>query len=120
MTPAIVLHLAAALAALAVGIAILVRTKGTAAHKALGRVWVGAIAVTALVSFAIRGGGGFSWIHALSVWSLISVAMGIAAIRRGDTRGHRAWMLSLYAGTAIAGAFTLLPSRLLGKFFFGA
>lgn len=120
MTPAIVLHLAAALAALAVGIAILVRTKGTAAHKALGRVWVGAIAVTALVSFAIRGGGGFSWIHALSVWSLISVAMGVTAIRRGDTRGHRAWMLSLYAGTAIAGAFTLLPSRLLGKFFFGA
>jgi len=120
MTPAIALHLATALVALLVGLAILARTKGTAAHKALGRVWVGAIAVTALVSFAIRGDGDFSWIHALSVWSLISIAMGIAAIRRGNVRGHRVWMLSLYAGTAVAGAFTLLPSRLLGKFFFGA
>jgi uncharacterized membrane protein len=120
MTPAIGLHLATALAALVVGLAILARAKGTAAHKTLGRVWVGAVAATAIVSFAIRGDGGFSWIHALSVWSLISIAMGVAAIRRGNVQGHRAWMLSLYAGVAIAGAFTLLPSRLLGKFVFGA
>lgn len=120
MTPAIVLHLAAALVALFVGGAILARAKGTSVHRTLGRVWVGALAATALASFAIRGGGGFSWIHALSVWSLFSVAMGVTAIRRGNVRAHRAWMLNTYAGLTVAGTFTLLPSRLLGKFVFGA
>ncbi|MBM3510775.1 MAG: hypothetical protein FJX61_11665 [Alphaproteobacteria bacterium] len=70
MTPTIALHLAAALIALPLGIVMLIRTKGTASHKALGRVWVGVMAVTAASSFgieAITGGRGFSAIHLLAV-----------------------------------------------------
>jgi uncharacterized membrane protein len=118
MTPAIALHLVAALVALLAGIAILARAKGTPSHRLLGRVWVGAMAATALSSFAITYNGHFSWIHALSAWTLLSLVMGVRAIRAGRLAAHRGWMLNTYAGLAIAGAFTLLPSRLIGRFFF--
>jgi len=120
MTPFIALHLAFAVAALLAGIAILVRTKGTPSHRLLGRIWVGAMAVTALGSFAITGNGHLSWIHALSAWTLLSLVMGVRAIRANRLAAHRGWMLNTYAGLAIAGAFTLLPSRLIGRFFFAS
>ena len=60
MTPVIALHLAAAVAALLAGIVILVRIKGTPSHRLLRRVWVGAMAATALSSFAITSNGHFS------------------------------------------------------------
>ena len=44
----------------------------------------------------------------------------IWAIRRGDERMHKRSMLIVFASTAIAGAFTLLPSRIVGGFFFGS
>ena len=54
----------------------------------------------------------------MSAWTLLSLVMGVRMIRAGRVRAHRGWMLNTYAGLAIAGAFTLLPSRLLGQFFF--
>jgi len=122
VTPLIALHTACAIGAVSLGIAVLMRPKGTAAHKAVGRVWVGLMAATALSSFwilQIRDGAGFSPIHALSAITLAALARGVWAARKGYVRQHRINMLSAYAGAAIAGAFTLLPNRIIGGWLFG-
>jgi len=116
LTPAIAVHLIAATVALVLGAIVLARRKGTAAHRLLGRLWVGAMFVTAAGSFWIQAGGGFSWIHLLSAWTLIAVSIGFWQIRRARTRDHRRWMVSAYVGLAVAAVFTLLPNRLLGHF----
>lgn len=122
MTPLIALHTAAASFAVALGLLVLARPKGTQIHKAMGRVWVALMAATAISSFwimEIRDGAGFSPIHVLSAVVLIALARAIWAIRRGRVRTHRINMLSAFAGTVVAGAFTLLPDRIIGGYFFG-
>lgn len=122
MTPIIAFHLATALLALLLGLIVLLRPKGTPAHKAMGRVWGAAMAATAISSFGIMGirdGAGFSPIHILSVVVLVTLTSAVWSIRRGNVRAHAINMISAFAGTAIAGAFTLLPGRVLGDFFFG-
>jgi uncharacterized membrane protein len=122
LTTIIALHMTAALGALLLGIAVLLRPKGTRVHKAMGRVWVASMAATAISSFwilEIRDGAGFSPIHVLSVVTLIALARAIWAIRHGNARAHKINMISAFAGTAIAGAFTLLPGRIIGDFLFG-
>jgi uncharacterized membrane protein len=123
MTPLIAFHLTAAIAATILGAAVLLRPKGTPAHKAMGRVWVALMSATAISSFwilEIRDGAGFSPIHILSAVTLASLARAIWAIRHGNVRAHKINMISAFAGTAIAGAFTLLPNRILGGWLFGA
>ena len=121
MPSTVILHLAAALAALALGAAILVRRKGTPSHKALGRVWVGLMASVALSSFWIfelRRGAGPSWIHLLSVWTLVALAGALYAIRRGNVPAHRRFMIGTFVGLAGAGGFALAPGRVLYRFLF--
>jgi uncharacterized membrane protein len=122
LTPIIAIHTVLALAALALGIAILSRPKGTPSHKLLGRLWAGAMAVTALSSFGImelRHGAGFSPIHILSLITLAGLARAIYAIRHGNVIAHQRAMIATFAGGAIAGAFTLLPNRIIGGWIFG-
>ncbi|MFN4312070.1 MAG: DUF2306 domain-containing protein [Ferrovibrio sp.] len=119
--PAIHVHLAATLAALALGMAMLVRRKGTAWHKRLGWLWVLLMLTAAVSSFWITGvSGSFSPIHALSLLVLILVPAAVIAIRRGKVATHRKAMISLFIGALIIpGLFTLLPARLLGGLVFG-
>ena len=122
LEPVIALHVLAALAALALGAAVLARRKGTRGHRLLGRAWVLAMLATAASSFAIQAKafgidtplGRFGPIHLLSVVTIVTLASAIAAIRRGDLRSHRIGMASNYVALAVAGAFTLLPGRTLG------
>lgn len=121
MQPLIVFHLAFALAALALGGVVLVRRKGTASHKVLGRIWASLMAVVALSSFwifEIRHGAGPSFVHLLSVWTLISLACAIYFIRRGNVRAHRGFMIGTFLGLAGAGAGALAPGRALYRLFF--
>ena len=120
-TPIILAHLIAALAALALGALVLAQRKGTPLHKALGRLWVVLMLVTALSSFWIRGNGSFSWIHGLSVFTLFALAGAIWFARTGRIAHHRKTMLGVYTGgLVVAGLFTLLPQRLLGRLVWGA
>ena len=125
VTIAVMIHLGTALPALLLGPIILFRRKGDKRHKLLGRIWVGLMLVTAIASAFIRAPGagvagtGFSFIHIFTVWTLISVPMGLYFIRRGNQKAHRDTMTGLYAGLCIAGAFTLIPGRLLGNMVFG-
>jgi len=116
LTLPIAVHLAAALPALALGGAQLARRKGTLPHKTLGWVWVALMALVALSSFWIFGfdrGAGFSVIHLLSVWTLISLACAIWFIRRGNVRAHKYFMLGTFLGLAGAGLGAVAPGRFL-------
>jgi uncharacterized membrane protein len=107
-------HTAAATSALLVGAVLLARPKGTAVHRALGWGWVVLMAGVALVSFGIHGEH-YSWIHGLSVFTLLMLGMGVWHARRHRVRHHRKTMLGVYFGAlVIAGLFTLLPQRLIG------
>lgn len=118
------IHAFAAIAALLLGALVLFRRKGTALHKALGRVWAVLMLITAVSALfinEIRLIGPFSPIHIFSVVTFVGLAYGIGEIRRGNVRAHRATMQGLYFFALIlAGAFTLLPGRRMHDVLFGA
>jgi uncharacterized membrane protein len=115
-TPIMLLHSAAALSALTLGTYVFLRRKGDGAHRLAGRAWVALMLVTALSSFWIKGSGSFSWIHGLSILTLIALAAGIRFAVTGNIVRHRNVMRNLYVGgLVITGLFTLLPQRLLGR-----
>ena len=121
MSTLITLHAALAAAALAVGAAVLARRKGTASHKLLGRTWVALMVAVALSSFwifEIRSGAGPSPIHLLSAWTLISLALAVWFIRRGNVRAHRGFMIGTFVGLAAAAIGALAPGRALYRLFF--
>lgn len=115
----ILLHLAAALIAIALGLRNLMAEKGTPIHKKLGWIWVALMAGLSLVSFSIQeiNPGGFSWIHGLSIFVLINLVLAIRAIRQGKVARHRSIMLGVMAGLLIAGLFALAPGRAISGLF---
>jgi uncharacterized membrane protein len=116
----IAIHVFAASVALLGGALILMRTKGTASHRLLGRLWVGSMAVVALSSFwifEIRQGGGPSFIHLLSIWTLVSIALAVWFIRRGNVRAHKGFMVGTYLGLVGAGIGALAPGRALSSIY---
>jgi uncharacterized membrane protein len=118
MTPlsaAVIFHLVTALPAMVLGAFVLWRKKGTFLHKFLGRLWVALMLMTAVGSFGIKSSGQFSWIHILSVVTIVSIVAGLAAIRRHQRERHRRCMQGAYIGLMIAFVFTLAPSRFLGQ-----
>jgi uncharacterized membrane protein len=121
--PAIQLHTAVALLALILGALILCLRKGTALHRSLGRLWIGLMLGTALSSFFIHSINlfeGFSPIHLLSIVVIYSSIRAVQAARSGRISAHRAYVVNLYATALLgAGAFTLLPGRLMHQVVFG-
>jgi len=117
------IHVATALLALVLGPAAIWRRKRDGLHRALGYVWVTAMAATAISSFWITGLaliGPFGPIHVLSVIVLVSLTTGVRAAIRRDVTRHQRIMQSLYwRGLAIAGLFTLLPGRIMSDTLFG-
>lgn len=114
------LHLVSVIPALPLGAYVLLRRKGDALHRALGRIWAVLMLVAALPSLALHGiTGGFSPIHLLSLIVLVMVPRGIVQAIRHDIAGHRRTMTLTYLGLSVAGLFTLLPGRLLGTWLFG-
>ena len=115
------IHLAAVVPAVAIGIAQMVMTKGTRVHRWMGWTWVLAMVVVAVSSFWIlelRKGAGWSVIHLLSVWTLISLACAIWFIRRGNVRAHKGFMAGTLLGLAGAGLGALAPGRFLSVLHF--
>ncbi|MGE0428407.1 MAG: DUF2306 domain-containing protein [Hydrogenophaga sp.] len=131
LTPAIAIHLAAALAALAIGPLALWARRPAAGlprprlHRAAGYAWVTLMLVTAISAIFISDPhmpniAGFSLVHLLVPVVLGALFFAFRFLLRGNVRGHRITMLSLYlAGCVGAGAFTLLPHRTLGQLVWG-
>jgi len=116
------LHALLALGALVLGAAQLALPKGRLPHRAMGYVWVGLMAAIALSSFGIRElhPGSFSFIHAISLVTLVVLPFAVLHARRHRVRRHAIAMVSLFVGALIiAGAFTLLPGRIMGRMVFG-
>lgn len=121
-TPIILAHLAGAVTALVLGAAQLASPKGTPSHRARGYAWVTLMLGVSLSSFwimEIREGAGWSLIHLLSVWTLISLGVALWAIRRGNVRLHRGFMVGTFLGLIGAGLGAFAPDRLLNHWFLG-
>jgi uncharacterized membrane protein len=116
-TPVVLLHVWAAVAALAVGGLVFLRRKGTAAHGWLGRTWAVLMLAVAISSFWITGRDGlYSWVHGLSVFVTLAIPLAVYWAIRGRISAHRRLMAGLYlGGLVVAGLFTLSPDRLLGR-----
>ena len=120
MSPAIWIHLFAAVSAVTLTVLQLSLRKGSRLHKVTGYSWMGSMAVVAISSFGIREIGGplgLSWIHGLSLYTLIGLVAALHYARHGQVERHRKNVLYLVAGLLIAGAFTLVPGRRLGDYF---
>lgn len=117
---ALYIHVVTVVAALFLGAPILLMKKGTALHKALGRIWATLMMTTAITSFWLTGlTGGIGPIHIFSVVTLVSIPLAIYHIRKGNIIGHQRAMTGPYIGLFVAGLFSFLPGRMMGNLVFG-
>jgi uncharacterized membrane protein len=124
LTPIIAIHLAAALAATAIGPIALWARKGRTQrprlHRAAGYAWVTLMVATAVSAIFISGGNGPRWgsfglIHLLIPHTLGMLVVSFVLLARRNIVGHRQTMQYIYVGACVvAGGFTLLPNRFLG------
>ena len=113
----IVTHVTAALTSVVLGgYQVWRRPKGDARHRLLGRAWVVLILWTAVSSFWIRhiNEGAFSWLHVLSVVTLVTVTLGVVNAVRGNVAAHRGNMVGSWLGAVGAMvAATAVPGRMI-------
>ncbi len=96
----------------------MLRAKGSASHRLLGRVWVALMSLAAVSSFWLTGlSDGFSVIHPLSIWTLVAMALAIYFVRKGNVKSHKRFMVGTYLGLAGAGIGALMPGRTLFQVF---
>ena len=114
-------HLATIMLALGLTPVMLLRRKGDARHRMLGYVWVAAMFGTAALSFAMRytNHGAFSFIHVISVFTIVQVPLIVVRARRHEIARHRRAVRGMVVGALlIAGFFTFPFDRLLGHWLF--
>ncbi|WP_317384105.1 DUF2306 domain-containing protein [Tritonibacter scottomollicae] len=120
--PVLMIHVTAALSALALTPMVLWRQRRGRLHKVCGYFWVTFMAVTALSAFGISnisGTGWFSPLHALAVLTLWSLWYAIRAIRRGDVEAHRKALRNLATGgLGVPMVLIFLPGRRFSNTFF--
>ncbi len=129
LTPVIAIHLTTALGALALGPVALWARKGRTQHprlhRAMGYAWVTLMLMTAVSAIFIRDVSlpniaGYTPIHLLVPVVFVGLFGAFWYLAKGNIAGHRKTMQRLYFGACVvAGAFTLLPGRLLGKLVLG-
>jgi uncharacterized membrane protein len=129
MTPVIAVHMTAALLALATGPVALwarrSRVQRPKLHRAFGYAWVTLMVIAAISALFIRDRslpniGGYTPIHLLIPVTLGMLVVAFMFLMRQNIEGHRKTMQGLYLGACVvAGAFTLLPSRYLGRLVWG-
>ncbi len=115
-------HLLTVMVAVALTPVMLLRPRGTSAHRRLGWIWVVAMFSTALLSLLVRNvnHGGFSFIHILSVWTLVQVPIIVWSARTHNVKRHRRSVRAMVTGALlVAGFFTFPFNRLLGQWLFG-
>lgn len=114
-TPAVALHAAAAFLVLLLGPVNLIRPQRDQLHQRLGYSWVALMYLTCASSFLLLERG-LTFLHGLSVFTAVTVTLGVWRAMRGDHVGHRANMVGSYVGTLIAFGFAaLMPTRLLWR-----
>lgn len=121
--PEIRLHAFAALAAFLLGVFQFASVKGATAHRVIGWLWVILMATVALSSLFVNTTctlGPFSWIHILTLVTLITLPRAVLAARRHQVSRHARIMTTLFFGAlVIAGGFTFMPGRIMHDVAFG-
>jgi uncharacterized membrane protein len=116
-TPLLVSHVVAAFTGVLLGaLQVWRRPHGDTRHRVLGRVWVVVLLWTAVTSFWIRdiNDGAFSWLHVLSVVTLVTVTLGVVNARRGRIAAHRGNMVGSWLGAVGAMvAAVAVPARMI-------
>ncbi len=115
-------HLATILPALALTPVMLLRPRGDKLHRLLGKIWVAAMFLTALLSFGVRESrhGNFSLIHLISAYVVIVAPLIWWTARSHNVRRHRTMVRGMVTGALlIAGFFTFPFGRMLGAWLFG-
>lgn len=113
-----IVHLVPAFMTFLVGLFLVGSRKGTPVHKRFGRIWSYTMLFTALSSFGITGGRfdvfhGYSYIHLLSVLTLLMVPAAMWAAKRKFISLHQFMMVSLFVALCITG---LLAFVMQGRF----
>lgn len=93
---------------------LLLSTKGSNAHRVAGHSWVIALLYVSVSSFWIREirDGAFSFLHVLSVVTIVTVLLGLVAAVRGNIPSHRGNMTGSWLGLVGAGiAASAVPER---------
>lgn len=106
----------ATLAVVLGGYLVLRRRKGDLLHRRIGRVWMVTMYWVTLSSFGIKrlDPGHFSWIHGLSLWTLISLTLALWAAMTHRVDLHRGFVVGTYLGLVGAGvAAVAFPVRLV-------
>lgn len=114
-------HLATILPALALTPVMLLRPRGDALHRLLGKVWVAAMFLTAVISFGVRlsRNGSLSFIHLISAYVIVAAPLIWWSARNHQVARHRRSVRGMVTGALlVAGFFTLPFGRLLGRWLF--
>jgi uncharacterized membrane protein len=113
-------HLGTIIPAFLIGSYLLINRKGTSWHKLLGKIYMGLMLVTAMITLFMSAKvgptllGHFGFIHIFSLSVFYTVPAAFVAVRNGNIKAHRGNMLGLYiGGLLIAGSFAFMPGRLL-------
>ena len=121
--PEIRVHAVAAIAAFLLGLFQFASVKGARAHRVVGWLWVLLMTGVALSSLFVNTTctfGPFSWIHLLTLVTLVTLPLAVLAARRHQVSRHATMMTSLFAGAlVIAGGFTFVPGRIMHDVAFG-
>ena len=118
-SPLLIGHVVGAVAAMFLGAFNLFRpVRGDPTHKIVGYTWMVLMYWVAISSFWIRdlNDGRFSWIHILSIVTLVTLSLGVSAAIRRNFRMHRGMMRGTYFG--LLGAFigaVAVPDRLVPR-----
>ncbi|MBT7564191.1 MAG: DUF2306 domain-containing protein [Porticoccaceae bacterium] len=120
------LHLGSLVPAFVIGSYLLLNRKGTPVHRLLGKIYMGLMLFTAIITLFMEALVGpkflnhFGFLHLLSLFVLYTVPTAYRAIRVGNIKLHKRKMVGLYVGALlVAGAFTLSPGRLIHTWLFG-
>ena len=129
LTPLIAVHMSAAIAALLLGPVALWARKGARPrprlHRAFGYAWVtlllgATLSAIFIRDFSLPNVAGYTPIHLLVPITLITLFLAFRFLAHGNIDGHRKSMQRLYLGACVvAGGFTLMPGRYLGKLVLG-
>lgn len=115
-------HLLTILVATALTPVMLLRRRGDARHRGIGKIWIAAMLATAISSLFIHvsGESRFSVIHLLSIWTLVQVPLIWWTARHHKVARHRRAVHGMVIGALlVAGFFTFPFHRLLGTWLFG-
>lgn len=116
------IHILAAVAALALGAALMAVRKGRRFHRIAGWGWVGLVSVTAGSTLFITSLNHGSWsiLHLFTAWTLIALPLAVVFARRHNVTRHRGIMMGLfYGGFAVNFFIAFIPGRSLWQMFFG-